>query len=300
MCGRRITRDLDVDGASITLILGDGGHGEAVGVLLSAHKGASPGVEAVGGGSKVDVVGVQIGPVPVPVDGVDGARLEVAGQLKGGLASKLNVMVGSLRGEFGSSLSADGTGVWLVTLAIVVVAGSQENAATVTSSARLVPNKVDIKETLALLGLAGAVEEDSTAVQGLLGLILGESSVTVLKMDNGYVVARSGFQHRKRRVLIQLVLVQHLIPRISTLASSGENPLRDAVSEGRVSRSARDPASSVSFGSNHGAVGGDLEGTLDPGVTAGDGGESCNHRGLEADARFGSHSHGWNASRERC
>ena len=281
--------DLDVDGAGVTLILGNGGHGEAVRILFSTHKGASPGVEAVGGSLEVDGVGVQVRPVPVPVDGVDGAGLEVGGQLEGGLAAKLNVVRGALRSQLGSPLHADGAAVWLIALAVVVVAGGQEAATAVTTSALLVPDKVDVKEALLLLGLAGAVEEDSTAVQGLLGLILGKGGVTVLKVDDGYVVARCGLQHRKLRVLIQLVLVEHLIPRVGTLASSRKNPLRDDVLEGGVSRVARDPAASVALGADHGAVGGDFVRLFDPGVAVGDGGEGRNHRGPEADVRSGSH-----------
>lgn len=285
--GRR--DDLDVNGAGVALILGNGRHGEAVGVLLAAHKRAGPGVQPVGGRLEVDVVGVQVGPVPVPVDGVDRAGLQVAGQLDGRLAAELDVVDGALGGQLSGSLKADRTVVGLVALAVVVVSRGQENAAAVAAGAVLVPDEVHVEEALAVLGLAGAVQEDGAAVLRLLGLVLRQRRVAVLQVDEGYVVARCGFQHRERRVLLQLVLVQHLIPREGALTRGRQNPLRDAILEDGVSRIARNPAARIALGADHGAVRGDLEGTLDPGVGIGHGGERRDKSHFEAHARFGSH-----------
>lgn len=81
-CRRRAAAcDLDVNRASVALILGNGSHGEAVGVLLAAHECAGPRVQAICGRLEVDVAGIQVRPVPVPVDCVDGPGFEVAGQL---------------------------------------------------------------------------------------------------------------------------------------------------------------------------------------------------------------------------
>jgi hypothetical protein len=181
-------------------------------------------------------------------------------------------MDSTLRGQLSSSLEADGAVVGLIALAIVVVSSGQENAAAVASSAVFVPNKMDIKETLILLGLASAIKEHGAAILRLLGLILGKSRVTILKVDEGYVVARCGFQHRELRVLIQLVLVQHLITRVGTLTRERQKPLRNTILEEWVSRIASNPATSIALSSNHGAIRGNFVGTLNPRVSIGDSG----------------------------
>lgn len=199
-------------------------------------------------------------------------------------------MVGTLRGQFSGSLKTESTVVGLVAVAIVVVSRAQQNAAAVASCAVLVPNKMHVKEALVLAGLAGAVEEDGAAILRLLGLVLRERRVAILKVDDGDVVARRGFQHRELGVLLLLVLVQDLITRVGTLAGHRQKQLRDAVLERRVGRVASNPATSIAFSSNHGAIRGDFVSSLNPGVSFGCRGQSQDQSHLEAEARLGRHS----------
>lgn len=287
---RRAASDLDIDGAGVAFVLGDGSHGEAVGVLLAAHECAGPGVQPICGRLEVDVGGIQIGPVPVPVDCVDGAGLEVAGQLNGGLAAKFNVVISTLRSQSSRSLNAELAVVGLVTIAVIVASRAQQNTALVASRAVPVPDKVHVKEALVLVGLAGAVEEDGAAIQRLLGLVLRQRRVAVLQVDEGDVVARSGFQHGELGILLLLVLVQDLIARVGTLASHRQKQLGDLVLPERVGGIASNPAASIALSSNHGAIRGNLVGVLNPGVSVGGGGESQDQSHLEANARLGRHS----------
>lgn len=259
--------DLDVKDTGVAFVARNGVHSEAVGVFLSAHESTGPGEPAILGGLHVDLVTVQIGPVPVPVDGVDVTSLEVSGELYIRLAGELFLVNGSLRLELVRTSGADLTSVGLVALAVVIVTSSDELAALVAASTLRVPEKVNIEELLLILGLGGAVEVDSAAVLGLLGLVLGESGVAILKVHNSNVVASSGFKHGKLRVLVELELVQNLVARVSGLTRLRQNVLRDRVGKGRVGRIARHKTTRVSHFTDHGTISSEFRSPLNPGVS---------------------------------
>ena len=169
--------------------------------------------------------------------------------------------------EFGGTSGAELTTIGLVALTIVIVASSDELATLVTTVALLVPAKVNIEELLLVLGLSGAVEVDSAAVLGLIGLVLGESSVAILKVHNSNVVTSSGFKHGKLGILFELKLVQNLLTGVSGLARLRENVLRNRVGEGGFGRVARHETTRVSHFTNHGAISSEFGSPLDPGVS---------------------------------
>ncbi|KAI6769856.1 hypothetical protein HG530_004485 [Fusarium avenaceum] len=259
--------DLDVNDTGVALIARDSIRGEAVGILFAAHESTGPRKLAILGSFHINLVAVQVGPVPVPVDGVDVAGLEVLGKFNVGLAGQFLGGEGAERSEFARALKADVPVVGLVALAVVVVAGGDELAALVAASSLLIPEEVDVKELLLILRLGGAIEVDGATVSGLVWLVIGEGGVAILKVHESDVVTRGSFKHRELGVLLKLELVEDLIARVSRLARGRENVLGDRVGVGRVRGIASHEATSITDLANHGAILSELGGILNPGVS---------------------------------
>lgn len=253
-------RDLNVHDTGIGLVLLNGRHGEPVRVLLAPHEGSSPRETAIDGLGEVDVRGIQIRPVPIPVDGVDRARLEIFGQLDIRLAPEL------LSGFRAKRLQLIGTSqgnlrpARLVALPVVEVSCAKETASLVTTGTVTVPEKVNVEETLMFFGLGCAVEKDGTRVLGLVWLA-EHGGVPILEVNDGDMIASCSLKHREGWIWVQRIFVEKLVANVSLSGVGGKAVHGVVVLE---IRSSWEPPSCVAFRQRHGAIGGDAVCSLDP------------------------------------
>lgn len=249
---RSLLNNLDINGAGVGLVARDCVHGESMRVLFASHEGASPGEDTVLGGLNVHLLSVQVGPVPVPVQSVDGASLQVRGQLDIALAEELSVVVGSIIRQFLGTTVADRTGVGLEALAVIIVSSSEKPATLVTTSSVTAPAEVNVEELLLSLWLRSAVDEDGSSVLWLEWLVLRKGSMAILSMQQGNMVSRRCLEHGKFGVSLKFILVDHFLATVESLARWWEEMLRNRVTPSRFGTS--HPSTSITRFTNHGAI----------------------------------------------
>lgn len=264
--------DLDIKGRSVRLVAGNGIHGKPMGILLASHERTGPGKDAVLSGLGVDLVGVEVWPVPVPVDSVDGARLEVRGQLDVGLAEKFSIVVRSVAGKLVCPAATYLTRIRLETIAVVIVSCSQQSASLIATGAVPTPTQVDVKQLFLRLGVGSTVKEQRTAVLGLVWLVLGQGGVAVLGMQHGNVVAGRSLEHGELGVGFERVFVHDFLAAVVCLAMGRQKKHGNSILPSWLRPG--HPSSRVALLANHGSVGSNLANHLYPRVGKGHWGQS--------------------------
>lgn len=251
---------LDLDGGAARVDLSGRDIIRGDGTLVALEVGGEVGELAILGVG--DGRGLQSRPGPDPVESVLGVLGNILGELDSRLAPDIGPHgLGSLVRELGLTVGGDGLAVDLVALAIVVVAGSQELATGVTTLAISSPLAMNVEEGVVGSGVSGAIDEDSTAVQRLVGGVLRLGDVTVLLVAEGDIVAGSSGQVRELSVLGALKV---LLAKIEALVG-------DAVGEGLVVEGGITtvPAVRKASRADKSAIGSDTVELLNPGVGAG-------------------------------